>query len=63
MEKVGEIKLKIIDKNNITTYSSAASITSGNLYPTYKFVGGATASVSGIVITLDSTNKTYTMSM
>lgn len=54
---------KIIDKNNITTYSSAASITSGNLYPTYKFVGGATASVSGIVITLDSTNKTYTMSM
>lgn len=54
---------KIIDKNNITTYSSAASITGGNLYPTYKFVGGSTASVSGIVITLDSTNKTYTMSM
>ena len=54
---------KIIKKNNINTYSSAASISSGNLYPTYKFTGGATASVSGIKIVLDTTNKTYSMSI
>lgn len=54
---------KIIEKNNINTYSTAASITSGSLYPTYKFVGGASASVSGITITLNDTDKTFTMSM
>lgn len=54
---------KIIAKNNISTYSSAASISSGSLYPTYKFVGGATANVTGIKIMLNSTDKTFTMSM
>ena len=54
---------KIIKKNNIDTYSSAASISSGNLYPTYKFVGGGTTSISGMKIVLDTTNKTFTMSL
>lgn len=54
---------KIISKNNINTYSSAASFSSGSLMPTYKFTGGATATVTGITITLNTTNKTFTMSM
>ena len=54
---------KIIEKNNINTYSSAAIISSGNLYPTYKFVGGGTTNVSNMKIILDTTNKTFTMSM
>lgn len=52
---------KIIKVNNIDTYSSSASITSGALAPTYKFVGASTEDVSGININLDITNKTYTM--
>ena len=54
---------KIIDKNSIDTYSTAATISSGSLYPTYKFTGGATEAVSGLKIVLDTTNKTFTMSL
>jgi len=56
---------KILKKNNISiasTYSTVASISSGNLYPTYKFTGAATEDVSGIKIALDTANGTYTMS-
>ncbi len=54
---------KILTKNNITSYSTSASISSGSLYPTYKFTGGATENVSGIKIVLNTTDKTYTMSL
>lgn len=54
---------KIIKKNNIDTYSSAATISSGDLYPTYKFVGGGTTNITGVKIVLDTTNKTFTMSL
>lgn len=54
---------KIITKNSIDTYSSAATISSGSLYPTYKFTGGATEAVSGLKIVLDTTNNTFTMSL
>ncbi len=63
LQIVMETISKIIKKNNIDTYSSAASISSGNLYPTYKFVGGGTTSISGMKIVLDTTNKTFTMSL
>ena len=58
----GPTLAKIISKNNIDTYSSAASISSGSLYPTYKLTGAASASISGIKISLNTTNNTYTMS-
>lgn len=58
----GTTLAKIISKNNIDTYSSAASISSGSLYPTYKLTGAASASISGIKISLNTTNNTYTMS-
>ena len=58
----GTTLAKIISKNNIDTYSSAASISSGSLYPTYKLTGAASASISGIKIALNTTNNTYTMS-
>lgn len=54
---------KIITKNSIDTYSTAATISSGSLYPTYKFTGGATEDVSGLKIVLDTSNKTFTMSL
>lgn len=54
---------KIILKNNLNTYSDAVSITSGSLMPTYKFIGGATENISGIIITLDKENQTFTMNM
>ncbi len=53
---------KIIDKNSIDTYSSAATISSGTLYPTYKFIGAGTEDVSGFKIVLDTTNKTFSIS-
>ena len=58
----GTTLAKIISKNNIDTYSSAASISSGSLYPTYKLTGAASVSISGIKISLNTTNNTYTMS-
>ena len=54
---------KILTKNNIDSYSSEAVINGGNLFPTYKLTGGATATISGIKIALNTTNNTYTMSM
>lgn len=53
---------RIIEKNNINSYSSEANVTSGNLYPTYKFTGGPTESVT-VNISLNTTDKTYTMSL
>lgn len=54
---------KILNKNSIDTYSTAASISSGSLYPTYKFTGGSTESISGIKIVLNTSSKTFTMSL
>lgn len=57
---------KILTINNIDTYSSVASFSSGtsyNLSPTYKFTGGSDANVSGLNISLDTANNTYTMSL
>lgn len=54
---------KILTKNNIDSYSSEAVIDGGNLFPTYKLTGGATATINGIKIVLNTTNNTYTMSM
>ena len=56
---------KILNINNFNTYSSAATFTSGSTYslqPTYKFIGGADANVTGLKISLDTTNHNYTMS-
>ena len=54
---------KILNKNDISYYSTAATISSGALYPTYKFVGGADEQVTGLKIVLDETNKTFTISL
>ena len=54
---------KIITKNNLDTYSTAATISSGSLYPTYKFTGASTEAISGLKIVLDTTNNTFTMSL
>lgn len=54
---------KILDINGISTYSSEVSLSSGSLYPTYKFIGSSSEDISGISIVLDTTNITYTMSM
>lgn len=57
---------KILKKNNLNTYADAVNFTSGvtyNLQPTYKFVGGADANVTGLNISLDTANNSYTMSL
>ncbi len=57
---------KILNKNNLNTYADAVNFTSGvtyNLQPTYKFVGGADANVTGLNISLDTANNSYTMSL
>lgn len=58
----GTTLAKLIKVNNLDTYSSKATISSGSLAPTYKFVGAGEENISGISISLDTTNKTYTMS-
>lgn len=57
----GTTLAKLIKVNNLDTYSSKATISSGSLAPTYKFVGAGEENISGISISLDTTNKTYTM--
>ena len=54
---------KIITKNEFEGYSDIITL-SGNiaLYPTYKIIAGGNETISGIVITLDTTNTTYSMS-
>ena len=54
---------KILDKNNITTYSSETTLEGGSLYPTYKLSGNSMDSISGITIDINSTTGEFTMSM
>ncbi len=54
---------KILDKNNITTYSSETTLEGGSLYPTYKLSGNSMESISGITIDINSTTGEFTMSM
>ena len=57
---------KIINRNNINTYANAFSFADGTVYnlaPTYKFIGGASADVSGLSIVLDTTNNHFTMAL
>ena len=57
---------KIISLNDIDTYSTEVSFASGttyNLAPTYTFTGGASEAVSGLNISLDTTNQTYTLTL
>ena len=57
---------KIISLNDIDTYSTATTFNSGttyNLAPTYTFTGGASEAVSGLNISLDTTNQTYTLTL
>lgn len=58
----GTTLAKLIKVNNLDTYSSKATISSGSLAPTYKLIGAGEENISGISISLDTTNKTYTMS-
>lgn len=52
---------KILKKNNLNTYSSAATINGGNLYPTYKLTGGADANLTNLEIALSTDD--FTMSL
>ena len=56
----------IINKNNITTYSSAINFTSGvtyNLNPTYKLVGGLEENINNFNITLNESTKMYNITI
>lgn len=56
---------KIITRNNLNTYADAVVFGSAtyNLAPTYKFTGGAEEDVSGLTISLDISNNSFTMSL
>lgn len=57
---------KIIDVNDIDTYSTEVTFNSGtsyNLAPTYTFTGGGVEDVSGLNISLDTTNQTYSLTL
>lgn len=58
----GTTLAKLIKVNNLDSYSSKATISSGSLAPTYKLVGAGEEDILGISISLDTANKTYTMS-
>ncbi len=56
----------ILNKNSFNTYSQAITFTDGttyNLAPTYKFTGGAEANITGLKISLDTSNNNFTMSL
>lgn len=56
----------IINKNNITTYSTAINFTSGvtyNLNPTYKLVGGLEENINNFNITLNESTKMYNITI
>ena len=56
----------IINKNNITTYSTAINFTSGatyNLNPTYKLVGGSEENINNFNITLNESTKMYNITI
>ena len=57
---------KIISLNNIDTYSTATTFNSGttyNLAPTYTFTGGGVEGVSGLNISIDTTSRTYSLTL
>ena len=57
---------KIIDVNDIDTYSTEVTFNSGtsyNLAPTYTFTGGDVEDVSGLNISLDISNQTYSLTL
>ena len=57
---------KIISLNDIDTYSTEVAFASGttyNLAPTYTFTGGGTEAVSGLNISLDTSNQTYSLTL
>lgn len=64
--KYGTTLSKIISKNNVNTYSTAASLQESKSYslsPTYKFTGGSDENISGVNFVLDESNNTYAMSL
>lgn len=54
---------KILDKNNITTYSSETNLNGGSLYPTYKILGPSLENISDISININSATGEFTMDM
>ena len=57
---------KIIDVNDIDTYSTEVTFNSNTAYklaPTYTFTGGAEEKVTGLNISLDTTNQTYSLTL
>ena len=57
---------KIISLNDIDTYSTEVSFASGttyNLAPTYTFTGGGVEGVSGLNISIDTTSRTYSLTL
>lgn len=54
---------KIIEYNNLDTYSSAATISSGKLMSTYKITGGLEKIISLKLTNIDVDKKTFTLSM
>lgn len=62
----GTTIFNIINKNNITTYSTAINFTSGvtyNLNPTYKLVGGLEENINNFNITLNESTKMYNITI
>lgn len=53
---------KIIEYNNLDTYSDAATISSGKLMSTYKITGGSEANINLKITNIDTTTKTFTLS-
>ena len=53
---------KLIDYNNIDEYSNNVGSRVFNLKPTYKLTAGGNETISGITITLNSSNYTFSMS-
>ena len=54
---------KIIEYNNLDTYSSAATISSGKLMSTYKITGGLEKIISLKLTNMDVDKNTFTLSM
>ena len=62
----GTTLANIINKNNITTYSSAVTFNSGTTYylkPTYKLVGGMDSNINNLNISLNTGTEMFTLTL
>lgn len=65
-ENYGTTLANIINKNNITTYSSAVTFNSGTTYylkPTYKLVGGMDSNINNLNISLNTGTEMFTLTL